>query len=163
MTKVLHFIKLRTMTGGMDEPLLLGQSSNPLKRTIDIDPSQPNFTSEYLQAFKVPLADGDTTTFLQDKATSGWLVWGKRLTGYTQAPWDESPFTWDPSSEQAMRAMTDIVNDPEWWKKFVGWASQEDARTVSLPSPFFFVPLRRSRLIVFLLERCSTSREMPST
>ena len=161
MTKVLHFIKLRTMTGGLDEPLLVGKSSNPLKRTIDIDPRQPNFTSEYLQAFKVPLADGDTTTFLQDKATSGWLVWGKQLTCYTQAPWDESPFIWDPSSEEAMTVMTAIVNDPEWWKKFVGWASQEDARTVSLPSRPVLVPFLR--LIIAPFSHRSTSPEMLST
>lgn len=145
MTKVLHFIKLRTMTGASDELLLLGKSSNPLKRTLDIDPSQPNFTAEYLEAFRRPLALEDTTTFLQDKPSSGWLVWGKQLTGYSQAPWDKSPFVWDPASSEAMDVMRSVVNDPAWWGKFVGWAAQEDARTVSSSSRPRPVDLERER------------------
>lgn len=130
MTKVLHFVKLRTLCSHDNERLLLELPQNPLKVTIPIDPSQPGFTAEYLASFRKPIAVEDSTTFLQDKTTSGWLAWDKELHGYRQAGWDERPFVWDPSSAEAVAVMATFVRDPAWWTKLVARYSQEDNRKV---------------------------------
>lgn len=130
MTKVLHFVKLRTLCDQDDKRLLLDLPENPLKVTIPIDPTQEGFTSTYLSTFRTPIPDDDSTTFLQDKTTSGWLAWDKELSGYRQASWDEQPFKWDPTSQDAIAVMAKFVDDPTWWKKLVARYAQEDNRKV---------------------------------
>lgn len=125
LIKILHFIKIRTLAGS-DERALLDKTENPLKRTIS---SQgPDFPSEFLKAFKVPIGYDDTTTILHDKSQSGWLAWDKEIVGFVQAPWDSSPFNWDPASSDALAVISNQIEDPEFWTKLVDRYSQEDAR-----------------------------------
>ena len=78
VTKMLHFLKLRTLSEGsrekVDDRLLIGdcdtyafwaqlllqQTRNPLKRTITLtQPLADDFTERFIEAFKQPLtADG---------------------------------------------------------------------------------------------------------
>lgn len=53
---MLHFVKLRTMTDGSAEKLLLQQTTNPLRKTIKLDQPLPSdFTERFISAFKEPL------------------------------------------------------------------------------------------------------------
>jgi proteasome activator subunit 4 len=142
MTKVLHFVKLRTLCEHDDELLLLELPRNPLKVTVPIDPAKPGFTADYLATFRQPIAVEDSTTFLQDKTTSGWLAWDKQLHGYRQAGWEEQPFDWDPSSAEAVTVMAKFVRDPEWWKKLVNRYAQEDTRKVGPQQPLILLSNR---------------------
>ncbi|CED83025.1 Uncharacterized conserved protein [Phaffia rhodozyma] len=127
MTKILHFIKLRTFCEASPEQLLIDKPVNPLRRTVIVDSGSKEFGSRYLSEFKVPIALDDTTTLLQDKPTSGWLAFDKVLTYYVQAG-AESPFQWDPTSAEAIAAISSFVEDSSWWSKLVARYSQEDSR-----------------------------------
>lgn len=117
MTKILHFIKLRTFCEASPEQLLIDRPVNPLKRIIKTDDSnQKDFVKQYLSNLKVPIQQEDSTTLLQDKPTSGWLAFEKTLTFYVQAG-EESPFKWDPTSAEAISAISSFVEDPSWWSR----------------------------------------------
>lgn len=127
LTKFLHFAKLRSLTHGSEEFLLLEKSTNPLKHTQSVT---AEFAAEFLTKRRVPLADDDCTTPLFDKPTSGWLAWDKTITGHVLAPFDSPAFEWDPTSQEALGALREAVQDPAWWKK-VGATSRYVVKSIA--------------------------------
>ena len=60
LTKVLHFIKLRTACKGSGEKLLLQQTSNPLRRKVTLErPLPADFTEKFIESFSKPM-DSET-------------------------------------------------------------------------------------------------------
>lgn len=60
LTKILHFIKLRTASGGSAEKLLLQKTTNPLRRKITLErPLPEDFTEKFIASFSKPV-DEDT-------------------------------------------------------------------------------------------------------
>lgn len=56
LTKILHFIKLRTACGGSGEKLLLQQTSNPLRRKVVLERPLPvDFTDKFIESFSKPM------------------------------------------------------------------------------------------------------------
>lgn len=56
LTKVLHFVKLRTACGGLGEKLLLQQTTNPLRKKITLEhPLPADFTDKFIASFSEPL------------------------------------------------------------------------------------------------------------
>lgn len=56
LTKILHFVKLRTACGGSGEKLLLQQTSNPLRKKVQLEKPLPtDFTDNFIASFSEPL------------------------------------------------------------------------------------------------------------
>ena len=125
MTKVLYFLKLRTLSQS-DKDLLLGQTTNPLKHKVKLpDPVTPEWTESYIKGFVEPM---QPDTKLRDKSSQGWLVWGEEEEYYDPAPEGKDLFVWDPASQPALSAVWSIVSQPSWWESFFRHLSQEKDR-----------------------------------
>ena len=123
LTKILHFVKLRTASGGSAEKLLLNQTTNPLRRKVKLEhPLPADFTESFLASFSKPL---DKDTLLCDKASCGWLVWGDYVEFYEVPPPERSAITWDLSSAETIEQVRTILMTQSWWEAFVGHLSQE--------------------------------------
>lgn len=56
LTKVLHFVKLRTACGGSGEKLLLQQTTNPLRKKVTLEhPLPADFTDKFIASFSEPV------------------------------------------------------------------------------------------------------------
>ncbi|PWN54156.1 hypothetical protein IE53DRAFT_24314 [Violaceomyces palustris] len=125
VTKVLYFLKLRTLCGS-DEDLLLGNTRSPLKRTEKLpSPVPKEWTQSYLEGFAEPISKD---TKLRDKSSQGWLVWGDEESYYEVPPESEDIFKWDPTSRFALDAIRDTISCKEWWDNFFRHLSQEKDR-----------------------------------
>ncbi|KAM0792923.1 hypothetical protein ACM66B_002682 [Microbotryomycetes sp. NB124-2] len=123
LTKVLHFVKLRTMSGGSPERLLLQQTENPLRMTVKLEQPLPaDFTDKFIAAFKEPLT---ADTMLTDKQSTGWLVWGDSVRFYKAPPETESAISWDASSSDTLNKLRAIIMQSSWWDTFIGHLAQE--------------------------------------
>ncbi|KAK4046499.1 Proteasome activator BLM10 [Microbotryomycetes sp. JL201] len=123
LTKVLHFVKLRTMSGGSPERLLLQQTRNPLRQTVKLEQPLPaDFTDNFIAAFKQPLTPD---TMLTDKQSTGWLVWGDSVRFYKAPHETESAITWDTSSSDTMEKLREITMQSSWWDTFIAHLAQE--------------------------------------
>ncbi|BGP22448.1 Proteasome activator BLM10 [Rhodotorula toruloides] len=124
LTKILHFVKLRTTCSGSDECLLLQKTSNPLRRKYVLErPLPPKFTEKFIASFTEPLSK---ETKLVDKGnTGGWLVWGDSIDYYEVPPEEGSVFDWDHSSREALDQLRTIVLQPSWWDAFIGHLAME--------------------------------------
>ncbi|KAK4048054.1 Proteasome activator BLM10 [Microbotryomycetes sp. JL221] len=123
LTKVLHFVKLRTMSEGSPEKLLLQQTTNPLKSTVKLEQPLPvDFTDKFIAAFKEPLT---ADTLLTDKQSTGWLVWGDSVKLYKTPPETESAIKWDETSKETLDELRAIIMQSSWWETFIGHLSQE--------------------------------------
>ncbi|GAA5895195.1 proteasome activator BLM10 [Sporobolomyces salmoneus] len=121
--KILHFIKLRTMSGGSSEKLLLQQTSNPLRRKVDLPhPLPEDFTENFISSFSEPLTP---QTRLMDKQNTGWLVWGDSLEYYVLPEGNEAPFEWDVSSKEAIETLREIIVQASWWETFIKHLAME--------------------------------------
>lgn len=127
--KILHFIKLRTMSGGSSEKLLLQQTSNPLRRKVDLPhPLPSDFTENFISSFSEPLT-GETR--LIDKQNTGWLVWGDSLEYYVLPSDNEPPLAWDASSAEAIETLREIIVQASWWETFIKHLAMEKTVDVS--------------------------------
>ncbi|KPV77183.1 uncharacterized protein RHOBADRAFT_25084 [Rhodotorula graminis WP1] len=123
LTKLLHFIKLRTTCGASGEDLLLQKTSNPLKHKTELPhPLPADFTDKFIASFSEPMTKD---TKLSDKASTGWLVWGDSVELYDVPPEDGSVFTWDESSADTLALLRDIIIQPSWWETFISHLSME--------------------------------------
>ncbi|KAI5481022.1 proteasome activator subunit 4 [Pseudohyphozyma bogoriensis] len=123
LTKTLHFIKLRTMSAGSAEKLLLQQTSNPLRRKVKLEQPLPaDFTEKFIESFSKPM---DAETMLMDKQNTGWLVWGDEVEFYAVPPETATAITWDTSSSEAIDDVRALIATPTWWDSFVKHLSQE--------------------------------------
>ncbi|TIA90807.1 hypothetical protein E3P99_01381 [Wallemia hederae] len=129
ITKILHFVKLRTFGQGpdLDEKLLLKSTKNPLKKEINIEGDASFSTDKYLNQFKQPITDWNSGVLLQDKAQSGWLCWGPSLQVYELPPSDRFPFVWEKESAASVQAITETVMSQSWWNKFISQLSIESS------------------------------------
>jgi proteasome activator subunit 4 len=128
MTKILHFIKLRTYCTSPSQ-LLLQKSSNPFKKEVKLPrPLPSDFTQKFVDDFKKPIVvDGKRQdVLLMDKQNVGWLVWGKEVTFYQVPPEDFDP-TWDSQSLPALERVRSVLT-PDWWSKFGQILAQEHNR-----------------------------------
>ena len=133
--KLLHFIKLRTMSGGSSEKLLLQQTSNPLRRKVDLpNPLPANFTENFISSFSEPLTQ---ETRLMDKQNTGWLVWGDSLEYYVLPNDKEEALEWDTSYAEAIETLREIIIKPTWWETFIQHLAMEKTVDVSFLSFHF--------------------------
>ncbi|TIB08744.1 hypothetical protein E3P89_02948 [Wallemia ichthyophaga] len=131
ITKILHFVKLRTFGQGtnLNEKLLLKSTKNPLKKTVKIEDDASFTTDKYLNQFKQPISDWSSDVLLQDKAQSGWLCWGPSLEVYELPPVNRFPFEWENESSASVQAITETVMSIDWWNKFISQLSIESSST----------------------------------
>lgn len=123
LTKILHFIKLRTACQGSGEKLLLQQTTNPLRRKIVLEhPLPADFTDKFIESFSKSM---DSETLLMDKQSTGWLVWGDTVEFYAVPGENASAITWDPSSTETIERLREIIIQPAWWETFAKHLSQE--------------------------------------
>lgn len=149
LTKILHFIKLRTTCSGSDECLLLQKTSNPLRRKVELErPLPPDFTAKFIASFTEPLSKD---TKLVDKGnTGGWLVWGDSIDYYEVPPEEGSVFDWDHSSQEALDQLRAIVLQPSWWDTFVGHLAMEKSIDVRVLAPYMPAVADSSRILQYL-------------
>jgi len=130
LTKLLHFVKLRTTCGASGEDLLLQKTSNPLKHKTELPhPLPADFTDKFIASFSEPIGKD---TKLSDKASTGWLVWGDSVELYDVPPEDGSVFEWDESSTEALALLRDIIIQPAWWETFIAHLAMEKTVDVRL-------------------------------
>ncbi|EPQ28803.1 uncharacterized protein PFL1_03606 [Pseudozyma flocculosa PF-1] len=162
VTKILYFLKLRTLCS-TDEDLLLGKSKNPLKHVAALPrPVPANWTDAYIAEFAEPIND---KTRLRDKSSQGWLVWGHEETYYSPPPETDNIFDWDPASKPAVEAIRAVLSDSAWWDGFFRHLSQEkdrnylSAETSSLIKSLFQVygvsllPMVKPTVVKFIAEK----------
>lgn len=131
LTKMLHFVKIRTTCSGSDERLLLQQTSNPLKRKVELPhPLPADFTDKFIASFSDPITP---TTNLMDKQNTGWLVWGDTVDFYAVPPEEGSVFFWDHTSKDALEQLREIILQPGYWDTFIGHLAMEKGVDVSTP------------------------------
>ncbi|GAA6008845.1 hypothetical protein JCM10207_001745 [Rhodosporidiobolus poonsookiae] len=123
LTKLLHFVKLRTTCKQSDECLLLQKPTNPLRRKVELPrPLPADFTDKFIASFSEPLTKD---TNLMDKSGTGWLVWGDSVEYYAVPPEEGSVFDWDPSSADTLQQIRGIVMQQAWWDTFIQHLSME--------------------------------------
>ncbi|GAA6053733.1 hypothetical protein JCM3770_003189 [Rhodotorula araucariae] len=123
LTKLLHFVKLRTTCRASGECLLLQKTSNPLKHKVELPrPLPADFTDRFIASFSEPMGKD---TKLSDKASTGWLVWGDSVDFYDVPPEEGSVFEWDESSHEALAQLREIILTPAWWDTFIGNLAME--------------------------------------
>ncbi|KAH9822994.1 hypothetical protein DFH28DRAFT_1216660 [Melampsora americana] len=124
MTKILHFIKLRTIATGSKEALLTQTRSNPLRVDVQIpSPVEPNY-EEFMAVIRTPL--DAQPQFLLDQLTTGWLVCGD-VKAY-QPPSKDGQMIWDPDSEETLSIFKAALSQESFWKKLAAHLSQEQSR-----------------------------------
>lgn len=126
-TKMLHFVKLRSLSANDPESMLLQRSKHPLKKTFPLpSPVPADFREkEFQRHVQEPMRAGEP---LYDKIQTGWLVWGTSLEGYEPPAKDVSPITWEAASEPALEAAAAILSTPTWWTEHVQHLAQETSR-----------------------------------
>ncbi|GAA5990546.1 hypothetical protein JCM10908_003124 [Rhodotorula pacifica] len=123
LTKMLHFVKIRTTCSGSDECLLLQKTSNPLRRQVELPhPLPADFTEKFIASFSEPVT---ASTNLMDKQNTGWLVWGDTVDFYATPPEEGSVFDWDASSRGALAQLREIIIQPGYWETFIGHLAME--------------------------------------
>ncbi|KAG0143125.1 hypothetical protein CROQUDRAFT_673152 [Cronartium quercuum f. sp. fusiforme G11] len=140
ITKILHFIKLRTMAGGSSEVLLAGKPTNPLHITVRV----PSPCDEDFEKFSTVVATPMKASpqFLLDKLTTGWLVCGD-LKAYRPPP-DTEVVVWDSTSEETLSIFRASLSQESFWKKLAAHLSQEQSRDyLSLSSISIFQIFRQ--------------------
>lgn len=129
LTKMLHFVKIRTTCSGSDECLLLQKTSNPLRRKVELPhPLPSDFTEKFIASFSEPVT---ATTNLMDKQNTGWLVWGDTVDFYAVPPEEGSVFDWDVTSRDALAQLREIVLQPGYWDTFISHLAMEKSVDVS--------------------------------
>ncbi|KAJ1028660.1 hypothetical protein NDA16_001826 [Ustilago loliicola] len=125
VTKILYYVKLRTLAPS-DEDLLLGQTKNPLKHSEKLpSPVSSEWTQQYIASFAEPLTP---TSKLRDKPSQGWLVWGEEEDFYDPPPADGVVFDWEAASKPAIEAVRTKFTQESWWQSFCRHLSQEKER-----------------------------------
>lgn len=124
LTKILHFIKLRTFCDS-DEKLLLQKSENPLKRVTKVpDGIDSTYTDKFLSMYKESLS---RESVLVDKSNTGWLVWGKTFDSYIM-PAEDNINSWDSSSNEAIEKIRAQIVSKPFWEALLKNFSQEHTR-----------------------------------
>lgn len=124
LTKLLHFLKLRSTASDLSgTSLLLNQSKNPLRRTVVLPRPLPvDFTDKFIESFAEPV---NKDTLLSDKAATGWLVWGDSVKFYGVPDERESTFDWDETSRETLEQLRDIIVQAGWWETFIQHLAME--------------------------------------
>ncbi|CAH7687375.1 hypothetical protein PPACK8108_LOCUS22155 [Phakopsora pachyrhizi] len=124
ISRLLHFVKLRTMCSS-DQDLLLRKSKNPLKFMVKFpSPLQKEEFELFISKLRQPLSDGPE--FLIDEFLTGWLICDEEK-AYRLSD-EESLTAWDPSSESALKVFRDFLIQDTFWKKLLDYFSQEQNR-----------------------------------
>ena len=125
VTKILYYVKLRTLAPS-DEDLLLGQTKNPLKHSEKLPtPVSSEWTKQYIASFAEPLTPESK---LRDKPSQGWLVWGEEENFYEPPPLEGVVFQWDVASQSAFEAVRAKLTQTSWWQSFCRHLTQEKDR-----------------------------------
>jgi hypothetical protein len=120
------------MSGGSSEKLLLQQTSNPLRRKVDLpNPLPKDFTENFIASFSEPITP---ETRLMDKQNTGWLVWGDSLEYYVLPSDKEEPLEWDTSSTETIETLREIIIQAGWWETFIKHLAMEKTVDVSFSS-----------------------------
>ncbi|KAH9947705.1 ARM repeat-containing protein [Amylocystis lapponica] len=128
VVKLCCHIKIRTFSKSSEE-LWLDEWSNPLRTNISTSsPSQ-------LQQILDPLVptQGDTGELYVDKINTGFAVWTPTIKAYRAVPEGSSAFTWESSSQPALRAMSSILQEEKFFSDLVGLWGQESSRNQVTP------------------------------
>ncbi|UZJ50775.1 hypothetical protein CBS101457_000095 [Exobasidium rhododendri] len=124
ITKVLYFVKLRTLCLSNEELLIGSAKTHPLKRKELL----PEVLTEDWKRQRVEMYRSDVmdeSTKLHDKSALGWLVWGKEETYYKVPPKTGSVFDW--KEKETLTAVSEVL-DAEQWGKMMQHYSQEKER-----------------------------------
>ncbi|KAK0456353.1 hypothetical protein EV421DRAFT_1699087 [Armillaria borealis] len=123
--KSLRNLKLRTLCPNPVD-LFLARSTNPLKEEIVIHPSRA-LTSKFLAAYKVPFQWNQKQPIFLDTFLQGWVAWSTSISLYRPPDTVKSTFQpWDPSSQEAIKALKTVTTDPSYWKNLSTYFSEEN-------------------------------------
>jgi hypothetical protein len=137
LVQLLRSVKARTFSKSAED-LWLNAGKNPLRAELHA----PDFAS-YLTASLQPLTS-DTyvalifgglislnlfhSSILIDAVREDALIWKPVLAGYKLPPENESAFAWEPSSREALAAISTSV-DANWFSRLASLWSQEGNRS----------------------------------
>jgi len=129
ITKMLHFVKLRTFIES-DEDLLTRKSYNPLRMIVDFpSPQDHEQFQKFLTGLQRPL--NDHPDYLLDRLQTGWLICGSEK---VHKPPDETVgTTWEGSSAPTLDALKEIMLQGTFWERIAAHMSQEHTRNYLLP------------------------------
>lgn len=158
LTKMLHFVKLRSLCGGSPERLLLQKTQNPLKQKVKLEqPLDPNYTENFIKGLRSPMEAGKT--LLMDKQSTGWLVWGDEVEYYTAPRQTGDQLVWEQESDAGLQAIREVILNPEWWTKVADHYSREQSRdflaqeNTALIKSIFQIVSASSKICNQLIER----------
>jgi len=127
LTKVLHYIKLRSLCHGDANRILLQKTNNPLKQMVKLQqPLDTKYTTQFIASLKEPMQAG--TTHLVDKQYTGWLVWGEEMEAYLAPGQTGNQLNWEAESDPGLQAIREIVLQRTWWQKVADHLSREQSR-----------------------------------
>ncbi|KAI0762664.1 ARM repeat-containing protein [Fomes fomentarius] len=128
VVKVCAHIKIRTFANS-SEQLWLDEWENPLR--IDIPTNNP---SEFLRHHGQPgYPPGQLGDLRVDKFETGFLAWTPTIKGYQAVPAGDSPFQWEEASRPILRAMSEVMNQDNFFTVLALLWGQESMKNSTTP------------------------------
>lgn len=125
--KITRFIKLRTFSHSPVD-LALERAHNPLKLHIQVSQCTHEYTTQWLDQFKIPL-DLDRAreqAVLCEKIGSGWLAWKESSSYFVPQASTSLLLPWCDDCQEAVIAIREIVTQPSYWQKLTKHYSSEN-------------------------------------
>ncbi|KAG9011119.1 hypothetical protein FRB94_009262 [Tulasnella sp. JGI-2019a] len=131
--KASRYVKLRTFAK-CPEDLARLQNKNPLRRTVTVQDKTSGHTAVYLESFRLPLnrESARLTPLLQDKITSGWLVWREESRFLLSGTSTSALQPWEPASADAVAEMRRIATSPAFWESVSTHYVEENHQEVAV-------------------------------
>ncbi|KAG8908485.1 hypothetical protein FRB99_005843 [Tulasnella sp. 403] len=131
--KACRYIKLRTSTQSAED-LALYTNRNPLRRMLVTENPTHEYTATYLESFKAPLdrAVASEEPILQDKITSGWLVWKDDARFLLPDPVKSTFQPWDLESAAGVEAMRTMATTSEFWETLSSFYAEENHQEMTV-------------------------------
>lgn len=118
-TKILYQAVFRYMCKIADRPderIFTQETSDPFSSEIVLTDMSPAFTESYLQSFRQPLPEDQTQATLQDRLSTGWLAWGKKLEVCRLTGLDEHDFFVDKDCQPGIEQVRPVVESQAFWQ-----------------------------------------------
>lgn len=100
-----------------DERIFTQETTDPQMYEIELTDTSPAFTKSYLEAFGQPLPEDETKAAVQDRLSTGWLAWGKKLEVSRMTGWNEFVHCVDDSDKPGIERIRPLIESADFWKK----------------------------------------------
>ena len=116
-TRMLFHVAVRSCCEGSEERLFLEEPVDNFVSEMELSDTSPEFTKQYLAAFRENLPEDESKAVLQDRLDTGWLAWGKRMEVTRLSAWEEQAWKIDPTSRDGMQIFEHALSIAGWWQQ----------------------------------------------